>query len=109
VVGVVENMSGFTSPSGERITIFGEGGGQLLADELDVPLLGKVPLEESLRVHADEGRPLVIEEPDAPAAQALVHLARGLVAATPQELPVIQAPALAAAPGMGGKELPVIQ
>jgi ATP-binding protein involved in chromosome partitioning len=109
VIGVVENMSGFTSPSGERVTIFGEGGGQLLADDLDVPLLGKVPLEEDLRAHADEGRPLVIEDPDAPAAQALFHLARGLVAATPQELPVIQAPALAAAPGMGGKELPVIQ
>jgi ATP-binding protein involved in chromosome partitioning len=109
VIGVVENMSGFTGPNGERVTIFGEGGGQLLADDLDVPLLGKVPLEETLRAHADEGRPLVIEEPDAPAAQALFHLARGLVAATPQELPVIQAPALAAAPGMGGKELPVIQ
>jgi ATP-binding protein involved in chromosome partitioning len=109
VVGVVENMSAFTSPSGERIAIFGEGGGQILADELDVPLLGKVPLEESLRVHADEGRPLVIDDPDAPASQAIFHLARGLVAATPQELPVVQAPALAAAPGMGGKELPVIQ
>jgi ATP-binding protein involved in chromosome partitioning len=109
VVGVVENMSGFTSPSGERVAIFGEGGGQILADELDVPLLGKVPLEESLRVHADEGRPLVIDEPDAPASQALFHLARGLVAATPQELPVVQMPAVAAAPGMGGKELPVIQ
>jgi ATP-binding protein involved in chromosome partitioning len=109
VVGVVENMSAFTSPSGERVAIFGEGGGQILADELDVPLLGKVPLEESLRVHADEGRPLVTDDPDAPASQAIFHLARGLVAATPQELPVVQAPALAAAPGMGGKELPVIQ
>ena len=49
IVGVVENMSGFTTPGGERFTIFGEGGGQLLADELDVPLLGKVPLEEALR------------------------------------------------------------
>jgi ATP-binding protein involved in chromosome partitioning len=109
VVGVVENMSAFTSPSGERVAIFGEGGGQILADQLDVPLLGKVPLEESLRVHADEGRPLVIDDPDAPASQAIFHLARGLVAATPQELPVVQAPAVAAAPGMGGKELPVIQ
>jgi ATP-binding protein involved in chromosome partitioning len=109
VLGVVENMSGFTSPSGERVAIFGEGGGQILADDLDVPLLGKVPLEEGLRVHADEGRPLVIDDPDTPASQALFHLARGLVAATPQELPVIQAPAIAAAPGMGGKELPVIQ
>jgi ATP-binding protein involved in chromosome partitioning len=109
IAGVVENMSGFTTPGGERFTIFGEGGGQLLADELDVPLLGKVPLEEELRACADEGRPLVAEDPDAPASQALFHLARGIVAATPQELPVIQAPALAAAQGMGGKELPVIQ
>jgi ATP-binding protein involved in chromosome partitioning len=109
IAGVVENMSGFTTPGGERFTIFGEGGGQLLADELDVPLLGKVPLEEGLRACADEGRPLVAEDPDAPASQALFHLARGIVAATPQELPVVQAPALAAAPGMGGKELPVIQ
>jgi ATP-binding protein involved in chromosome partitioning len=109
IAGVVENMSGFTTPGGERFTIFGEGGGQLLADELEVPLLGKVPLEESLRRGADEGRPIVVDEPDSPASQALFHLARGLVAATPQELPVIQAPALAAAPGMGGKELPVIQ
>ena len=109
IAGVVENMSGFTTPGGERFTIFGEGGGQLLADEIDVPLLGKVPLEEALRTCADEGRPLVAEEPDSPAAQALRHLARGVMAATPQELPVIQAPAMAAAPGMGGKELPVIQ
>jgi ATP-binding protein involved in chromosome partitioning len=109
IAGVVENMSGFTTPQGERFTIFGEGGGQLLADDLDVPLLGKIPLEEDLRRCADEGRPLVVEDPDASAAQALQHLARGLVAATPQALPVVQTPALAAAPGMGGKQLPVIQ
>jgi ATP-binding protein involved in chromosome partitioning len=102
-------MSGFTTPSGERFTIFGEGGGQQLADELEIPLLGKVPLEEDLRRQADEGLPLVVAQPDSPASQALFHLARGIVAATPQELPVIQAPAMAAAPGFGGKELPVIQ
>jgi ATP-binding protein involved in chromosome partitioning len=109
VLGVVENMSGFTTPDGQRFTIFGEGGGQLLADEIGAPLLGKVPLQEELRSTADRGTPLVAENPDAPAAQALFHLARGIVAATPQELPVVQAPAMAAAPGFGGKELPVIQ
>jgi ATP-binding protein involved in chromosome partitioning len=109
IAGVVENMSGFTTSSGERLTIFGEGGGQQLADEIGVPLLGKIPLEERLRICADEGMPLVAEDPDTPAAQALSQLARGIVAATPQELPLIQTPALAAAPGMGGKELPVIQ
>ncbi|HEX8064908.1 MAG TPA: Mrp/NBP35 family ATP-binding protein [Thermoleophilaceae bacterium] len=92
IAGVVENMSPFTAPGGERIAIFGEGGGQVLADELDVPLLGKVPLQEELRVGADEGRPLVLTDPDAPAAQAIFHAARGLVAATPQELPVLQQP-----------------
>ena len=92
VAGVIENMAGFTTPTGERFTIFGEGGGQLLADELDVPLLGKVPLQEELRVGADEGRPLVLTDPDAPASQALYHAARGLIAATPQEIAVLQAP-----------------
>jgi len=109
ILGVVENMSGFTTPDGVRHTIFGEGGGQLLADEIEVPLLGKIPLQEELRVGADEGVPLVVEDPDAPAAQAITHLARGIVAATPRELPVVQMPAMAAAPGFGGKELPVIQ
>jgi ATP-binding protein involved in chromosome partitioning len=73
-------MSGFVTPSGERFTIFGEGGGQLLADDLDVPLLGKIPLQEELRVAADEGEPLVLSDPDAPASQALFHAARGLIA-----------------------------
>jgi ATP-binding protein involved in chromosome partitioning len=111
VLGVVENMSGFTTPSGERMTIFGEGGGQLLADELDVPLLGKVPLAEDLREHADSGEPLTIAEPDAPASQAIREAARGIVAATPQELPVMQAPPPAAAPvpAVSGSELPVVQ
>jgi ATP-binding protein involved in chromosome partitioning len=93
IAGVIENMSGFVTPTGERFTIFGEGGGQLLADELDVPLLGKVPLQEELRASADAGEPLVLSDPDAPASQALLHAARGLIAATPQELAVLQPPA----------------
>jgi ATP-binding protein involved in chromosome partitioning len=107
IAGVIENMSGFTTPSGERFTIFGEGGGQLLADELDVPLLGKIPLQEELRIAADEGRPLVLEDPDAPAAQALYHTARGLIAATPQELAVMQAPSGPPLPQVTGTALPM--
>ena len=95
VLGVIENMSGFTTPDGQRFTIFGEGGGQLLADDLDVPLLGKVPLSEPLREHADSGEPLVIAEPDAPASQAIRQAARGIIATTPQELPVLQSDAAA--------------
>jgi ATP-binding protein involved in chromosome partitioning len=90
ITGVIENMSGFTTPDGQRFTIFGEGGGQQLADELDVPLLGKVPLQEELRVGADTGEPLVVTDPDAPASQAIFHTARGLIAATPQEAPLMQ-------------------
>jgi ATP-binding protein involved in chromosome partitioning len=107
IAGVVENMSGFTTPDGSRFTIFGEGGGQLLADELDVPLLGKIPLQEELRVCADEGRPLVIEDPDAPASQALFHTARGIIAATPQEIPVLQAPSGPPVPEVTGTALPM--
>ena len=103
VLGVIENMSGFVTPSGERFTIFGEGGGQLLADELDVPLLGKIPLQEELRIGADTGVPLVLQDPDAPASQAIFHAARGLIAATPQQLAVLQpaaGPELAPVTGM---------
>ena len=99
IAGVIENMSGFTTPDGERFTIFGEGGGQLLADELDVPLLGKIPIQEELRVGADEGSPLVLDDPDAPAAQAIYHAARGLIAATPQQLAVFQPPSGPPVPG----------
>src|SRR4051794_36744301 len=117
VLGVIENMSAFTGPDGERVAIFGEGGGQLLADELDVPLLAKVPLSVELREHADEGTPLVIEDPDAPASQMIREAARGIVAATPVELPLLQgaqAPSAAPAPasnggGVSGTELPMVQ
>src|SRR6202453_441883 len=97
--GVIENMSSFTTPSGERFTIFGEGGGSELAEELDVPLLGKVPLTMPLREQADDGVPLVIEDPHDPASQAIRQIARGLIAMAPVVLPVLPlvevAPAIA--------------
>ncbi|MEJ7797243.1 MAG: Mrp/NBP35 family ATP-binding protein [Solirubrobacteraceae bacterium] len=93
IAGIIENMAGFTTPSGERYAIFGEGGGQALADELDVPLLGKVPLTTALREQADAGTPLVLTDPDDPAAQAIRQTARGILALAPIELPVLQSPA----------------
>src|SRR4029077_11132503 len=117
ICGVIENMSSFATPDGERYAIFGEGGGQDLADELDVPLLGKVPLTMPLREHADSGTPLVLEDPDDPAAQAIRHAARGLVAMAPMPLPVLQmqqpappapvAPAPPASPKPAGMSLPM--
>ena len=107
IAGVIENMAGFTTPGGERFPIFGEGGGQLLADELDVPLLAKVPLTMPLREQADAGTPLVLADPDDPAAQAIRQAASGLVASSPVELPVMQAPAPAAAPKPAGASLPM--
>jgi ATP-binding protein involved in chromosome partitioning len=107
IAGVIENMSGFVTPGGERFQIFGEGGGQLLAEELEVPLLAKVPLTMPLREQSDSGIPLVFADPDDPAAQALRQGARGLIALSPIELPVMQAPAPAAAPKPAGMSLPM--
>jgi ATP-binding protein involved in chromosome partitioning len=106
IAGVIENMSGFITPSGERFAIFGEGGGQELADELDVPMLGRVPLTMPLREQSDEGLPLVIEDPQDPAAQAIHQIARGVIASSPMELPVlapVEVGAAAGEPGAGPK------
>jgi ATP-binding protein involved in chromosome partitioning len=106
--GVIENMAAFVAPDGERYALFGEGGGQALADELDVPMLGKVPLTMPLREQSDAGEPLVFIDPDDPAAQAVRHAARGLVAMFPLELPILQAAApAAAAPAPTGMSLPM--
>src|SRR5205085_815533 len=106
IAGVIENMSGFMTPSGERFAIFGEGGGQELADEIDVPMLGRVPLTMPLREQSDDGLPLVIENPHDPAAQAIHQIARGLIASSPfelQVLPLVEAGAAAGEPGASPK------
>ncbi|HEU5171524.1 MAG TPA: Mrp/NBP35 family ATP-binding protein [Gemmatimonadales bacterium] len=80
VLGVVENMSGYTDPdTGRRIEFFASGGGRRLAEELGVPLLGEVPLQPRLAEHADAGRPVVVAEPDSPAAVTLRAIADVLV------------------------------
>jgi ATP-binding protein involved in chromosome partitioning len=107
ISGVIENMAGFVTPGGERYQLFGEGGGHLLADELDVPLLAKVPLTMALREQSDAGNPVVFSDPDDPAAQALRQGARGLIALSPIELPVMQAAAPAAEPKPVGMSLPM--
>ncbi len=75
ILGVVENMSWLEGESGSRLTIFGEGGGELLAKELEVPLLGQIPLDPELRAGADAGVPYA--ELDVPAvADAFRRLAQ---------------------------------
>ena len=71
VVGVIENMSGFDCPScGHNTALLRSGGGEVLADELGVPFLGRVPLHHSVAAGSDEGKPFVVSAPESEAAQA---------------------------------------
>lgn len=78
VVGVVENMSGFTCDHGTRYDLFGEGGGAALAEDLGVPLLAQVPLDPAAVAGGDSGMPVVELAPGSPAAAAYRELARVL-------------------------------
>jgi ATP-binding protein involved in chromosome partitioning len=81
LVGVVENMSWLELPSGERMEVFGSGGGAAVAGSLTklvgapVPLLGQIPLDPQVRQTGDDGTPLVLAAPDSPAAKALTGVA----------------------------------
>ena len=80
VLGVIENMSTFLCPCCQKETaIFGEGGGERLAAETGVPLLGKLPLDVRIREEADGGRPTVVAEPDGAVAQRYREIARRMV------------------------------
>jgi len=85
VLGVVENMSYFICPHCEhKHRIFGEGGGKNLADELDVPLLGEIPFFSGVLSGGDRGEPIVVSEPETPAAKALYDLTGRLTALLPR-------------------------
>jgi ATP-binding protein involved in chromosome partitioning len=86
IAGVVENMSWFTGNDGERYELFGSGGGEMLAAELGVPLLGQVPLEPALREGGDLGTPIVVSEPDSEAAMALTAVANRLLEMRPAKI-----------------------
>jgi ATP-binding protein involved in chromosome partitioning len=81
LAGVVENMSWLELPTGERMEIFGSGGGATVAESLSrmvgapVPLLGQVPLDTRVREAGDAGTPIVLTDPDAPAAVELARIA----------------------------------
>lgn len=84
IAGVVENMAGLTLPDGSVMDVFGRGGGDRVAATLagavkhPVPVLGRVPLEPPLREGADAGIPLVVSDPESPAAKSLIEIARAL-------------------------------
>lgn len=85
VVGVIENMSYFVAPdTGARYEVFSGGGGQLLATELGVPLLGRIPLEPAVAQAGDAGLPVVAADPESPAARAFAATAQALTAALPR-------------------------
>ena len=77
VIGIVENMSGFTCPKcGEKIDILGAGGGRRLAEELNVPFLGQIPIDAKICEDADKGVPFVMGHVDSPAAKAFAEIVK---------------------------------
>jgi ATP-binding protein involved in chromosome partitioning len=79
VAGVIENMSFFRGDDDKVYRIFGEGGGNTLAQRLGVPLLGEIPIDPELRRFADSGAPIVLQAPDSEVAQKLDQSAKELV------------------------------
>jgi ATP-binding protein involved in chromosome partitioning len=82
VLGVVENMSYFVcGHCGQRTDIFSHGGGQAVAERMQVPFLGEVPIDPVVRAGGDSGQPVVVSEPDSPAALAISQIAARVAAA----------------------------
>ena len=80
ILGMVENMSYFVAPdTGTKYAIFGEGGGEKVAGEFDVPLLARIPLEMDTRKGGDEGVPIAVGQPNSAQAKAFRDLAEGVV------------------------------
>ena len=83
ILGIIENMSYFTTPTGERVEIFGHGGGRAEAERQNVRFLGEVPLFTEIREGGDQGIPVAISKADQPPGQAFLNIAANLK----QELP----------------------
>ncbi|MDB6121644.1 MAG: chromosome partitioning protein [Pedosphaera sp.] len=78
ILGIIENMSYFTAPNGDRIEIFGHGGGHAEATRQNITFFGEIPIFTEIRIAGDEGVPVVVSAPDKPAAQAFIHIAEAL-------------------------------
>jgi ATP-binding protein involved in chromosome partitioning len=78
ILGIVENMSYYTTPTGDRVEIFGHGGGQSEAARQNVEFLGEVPLFTEIREGGDQGVPVVVSAPEQPAGRAFLGIAQAL-------------------------------
>jgi len=78
ILGIVENMSYFTTPNGERVEIFGHGGGKQEAARQNVPFLGEVPIFTEIREGGDRGMPITVSTPNHPAGKAFIQIAETL-------------------------------
>ena len=80
IFGVVENMSFLETPDGERMDIFGSGGGEKLAKMTGVPFIGTIPIDPQVRVGGDQGMPVSLSHPDSPVAKSLIEIAEKIAA-----------------------------
>ena len=78
ILGIVENMSYFTTPGGERVEIFGHGGGKAEAARQNTPFLGEIPLFTEIRIGGDKGVPVTMDNPNSPPGQAFINIAKTL-------------------------------
>jgi ATP-binding protein involved in chromosome partitioning len=75
VIGVVENMSGYICPScGQEVDIFQKGAGKKMADEAEIPFLGKIPIDPKISASSDKGVPFILSSPDSPASKAFMEI-----------------------------------
>ncbi|MDB5217367.1 MAG: hypothetical protein JWO86_5294, partial [Myxococcaceae bacterium] len=113
VLGVIENMSWFIDPAGIKHELFGKGGGQAVADFANAPLLGQIPLDQTVREWGDKGTPVVQAAPDSPIAKAFLDLADKVVEVVAKRADEMSdsdsgAPVIDRSGGPGGKRrLPV--
>lgn len=96
VLGIVENMSYYSNPDGSKDHIFGEGGGKKLSEEMGITFLGEIAINTAVRIGGDEGKPIVLGNPESTEAKQFVSIARDLAeqvknrARTQPKLPVIE-------------------
>lgn len=96
VLGIIENMSYYNNPDGTKEYIFGKGGGERLAAEMDINFLGEIAINTNIRIGGDEGKPIVLSHPDSEEALQFVNIARNLakqvkiMAKNQPKLPVIE-------------------